>query len=127
MGFNSTANNNAIQMCMHLLMRKRKLFLHSGCTNLPFSKLWLTFVILKLPKKKRRQESMDQCDILFIHACPTAAVIYYYTQLYQSHCLYCPHTIQVSVRELGRNLLHILDSVSYTIQVQPFDITYALY
>jgi hypothetical protein len=26
--------------------------------------------------------------------------------------LYCPHSIQVSVRELGRNLIHILDSVS---------------
>jgi hypothetical protein len=57
---------------------------------------------------------MDHCDIVFIHACPAAAVIYYYTQLFQSHCLYCPHSIQVPVRELGRNLLHILDSVGQT-------------
>ncbi|KAI8576602.1 hypothetical protein K450DRAFT_256388 [Umbelopsis ramanniana AG] len=53
---------------------------------------------------------MDHCDIVFIHAGPAAAVIYYYTQLFQSHCLYSPHSIQVPVRELGRNLLHILDS-----------------
>ncbi|KAI9286858.1 hypothetical protein BC943DRAFT_216070 [Umbelopsis sp. AD052] len=53
---------------------------------------------------------MDHCDIVFIHAGPAAAVIYYYTQLFQSHCLYSPHSIQIPVRELGRNLLHILDS-----------------
>lgn len=57
---------------------------------------------------------MDHCDIVFIHAGPAAAVIYYYTQLFQSHCLYSPHSIQIPVRELGRNLLHILDSVGYT-------------
>lgn len=56
---------------------------------------------------------MDQCDIIFIHACPTSAAIYYHLQLYDSHCLFCPHSIQVTARELGRNLLHILDSVSF--------------
>ncbi|KAJ2963377.1 hypothetical protein NQZ79_g1595 [Umbelopsis isabellina] len=55
---------------------------------------------------------MEQCDIVYIHGCPTVSAIYYHTQLHQSHCLYCPHSIQVTVRELGKNLLHILDSVS---------------
>ncbi|KAG2182577.1 hypothetical protein INT43_007508 [Umbelopsis isabellina] len=55
---------------------------------------------------------MEQCDIVYIHGCPTVSAIYYHTQLHQTHCLYCPHSIQVTVRELGKNLLHILDSVS---------------
>lgn len=61
---------------------------------------------------------MEQCDIVFIHACPTAAAIYYHIQLFQTHCLYCPHSIQVSVRELGRNLIHILDSVSIMVSAK---------
>ncbi|KAI9488229.1 hypothetical protein BDB00DRAFT_849132 [Zychaea mexicana] len=53
-------------------------------------------------------------DILWLQTAPSIAAIYYHTHLYTTHVLYCPddrvQLDELTVRDLGRKILNVLDS-----------------